>query len=161
VKRRVLTIGAYGFEPKAFFDELQRTGVDVFLDIRQRRGLRGSRYAFANASRLTAELQDRGIAYLHLRELAPDSEIRDLQHKADAAAGALKSKRTELSSDFVAAYTAAKLESFDWERLATELKSFQAPVLFCVERNPEACHRSLVAPRLAEALNAEVVDLVP
>jgi uncharacterized protein (DUF488 family) len=161
VNRQVLTIGAYGFEPEAFFGELQGAGADVFLDIRQRRGLRGSRYAFANASRLTAELQRRGIPYLHLRELAPDPEIRDLQRKADAVTGALKSQRTELSPDFAAAYTAAKLEPFDWRQLAAELDSFQAPALFCVERRPEACHRSLVAPRLAKALDAKVVDLIP
>jgi uncharacterized protein (DUF488 family) len=161
VKRRILTIGAYGFEPEAFFDALQRAEVDAFLDIRQRRGLRGSRYAFANAGRLTAELECRGIPYRHLRELAPDPEIRDLQRKADAVAATLKSKRTELSPDFVTAYTIAKLDSFGWEQLAIELKSVQAPVLFCVERNPEACHRSLVAPRLAEALDAEVVNLLP
>ena len=57
MSRRVLTIGAYGFEPEEFFRALEAAGVDVFLDIRQRRGLRGSRYAFANVSRLRAELE--------------------------------------------------------------------------------------------------------
>lgn len=161
MSRRVLTIGAYGFEPEEFFRTLEEAGADVFLDIRQRRGLRGSRYAFANVGRLTGELERRGIAYHHLKELAPDSEIRDLQRKADAAAGALKSSRTELAPAFVDAYTAAKLDHFDWERLAGELEPFRAPVLFCVEQRPEGCHRSLVAPQLARALNAEVVNLKP
>lgn len=159
--RRVLTIGAYGFEPQGFFGALEKAGVDVFLDIRQRRGLRGSRYAFANATRLTAELENRGIAYRHVRELAPDPEIRDLQRQADEATATTKSGRTELAPAFVDAYAAAKLDRFDWRGLASELASFDAPVLFCVERTPESCHRSLVAPRLAQVLDAEVVDLTP
>lgn len=161
MSRRVLTIGAYGFEPEEFFRALEAAGVDVFLDIRQRRGLRGSRYAFANVSRLMAELERRDIAYRHLKELAPDSGIRDLQRQADAAAGAMKSDRTELAPSFVKAYTAAKLDRFDWGWLADELAPFRAPVLFCVEQRPKSCHRSLVAPRLARLLDAEVVNLTP
>lgn len=161
MSQRVLTIGAYGFGPGEFFDALENAGADIFLDIRQRRGLRGSRYAFANVGRLSAELERRGIAYRHIKELAPDPEIRDLQRKADAAAKALKSSRTELAPAFVEAYTAAKLDGFDWKRLADELEPYRAPVLFCVEQHPEGCHRSLVAPRLARALRAEVVNLTP
>lgn len=161
MSRRLLTIGAYGFGPDEFFNALEDAGVDVFLDIRQRRGLRGSRYAFANVGRLSAELERRGIAYRHIKELAPDPEIRDLQRRADAAAGKLKSSRMELAPAFVEAYTAAKLDPFDWELLADELEPYRAPVLFCVEQRPEGCHRSLVAPPLARALKAEVVNLTP
>jgi uncharacterized protein (DUF488 family) len=161
VSRRILTIGAYGFEPDSFFAALELARVDVFLDIRQRRGLRGSRYAFANVTRLSAELQRRGIAYRHLKELAPDSETRDLQRQADESTGTLKSARSELAPAFVEAYTASKLTPFDWKRLAEELAPFQVPVLFCVERSPESCHRSLVAPELARLLGAEVVNLRP
>lgn len=161
MSRRVFTIGAYGFDSDGFFNTLERAEADIFLDVRQRRGLRGSRYAFANVGRLTRELERRGIAYRHLRELAPDPEIRDLQRKADAATGALKSSRLELAPAFIEAYIAAKLDCFDWEGLAAELEPFRAPILFCVEQRPESCHRSLVAPRLARLLDAEVVNLTP
>lgn len=161
MSHHVFTIGAYGFDPNSFFGALEEAGVDIFLDIRQRRGLRGARYAFANVGRLMPELERRNIAYRHIKELAPDSKIRDLQRTADAASGTLKSKRTGLSSAFVEAYTAAKLNQFDWRMLAEELQPFEAPALFCVEQRPESCHRSLVAPRLANALHAKVVNLVP
>lgn len=161
MSQRVLTIGAYGFGPDEFFNALEGAEADVFLDIRQRRGLRGSRYAFANVGRLSAALERRGIAYRHIKDLAPDPEIRDLQRKADAAAGELKSGRLELAPEFTEAYAAAKLDPFDWELLAKELKPYRAPVLFCVEQHPEGCHRSLVAPRLAQTLKAEVVNLTP
>lgn len=42
---RLLTIGVYGKSETEFFDQLSRAGVDLFRDIRQRRGVRGSQYA--------------------------------------------------------------------------------------------------------------------
>lgn len=161
MSRRVFTIGVYGSDPESFFAALEAEAIDVFLDIRQRRGLRGARYSFANAGRLTAELERRGIAYRHLKALAPDPHIRDLQRVADAASGTSKSERTQLSPPFVEAYENAKLNPFDWEGLARDLEPFRSPVLFCVERRPESCHRSLVAPRVASLLGAEVVNLIP
>jgi uncharacterized protein (DUF488 family) len=161
VIQRVFTIGAYGFDREGFFGVLEEAEIDIFLDVRQRRGLRGAGYAFANAGRLTPELERRNIAYRHIKELAPDSQIRDLQRAADAASGTLKSTRTELSGTFVEAYAVAKLNRFDWGGLVKELHPFEAPVFFCVEQRPESCHRSLVAPRLADQLHAEVVNLMP
>jgi len=159
VSPRILTIGAYGYTPEAFFSALEEAGADLFLDVRQRRGLRGSQYAFANAGQLTSELKDRGLAYRYERDLAPDSEIRRVQHDADIAAGITKTRRTELAPLFVEAYTARRLETFDWGRLTTELAHRDAPVVFCVERRPESCHRSLVAARLARLLDRAVVNL--
>ena len=158
---QILTIGAYGYSAETFFSALEQAGADLFLDVRQRRGVRGSQYAFANANRLTAELQQRGLAYHYERGLAPDSEIRRVQHDADAAVGVTKARRTELAPLFVEAYTHQKLETFDWGRLTTQLASRQAPVVFCVERRPESCHRSLVAARLARLMDRSVVNLAP
>jgi uncharacterized protein (DUF488 family) len=161
VKPRILTIGAYGFSADQFFDALKTAGADLFLDVRQRRGLRGSRYGFANATRLKEELEHHGIPYRYLRELAPDSEVRRVQHEADAAAGLTKSRRIELAAPFIEAYTASKLEPFDWPRLTGELAEVTAPVVFCVEQRPESCHRSLVAAQLARLMDRDVVNLMP
>ncbi|HYI80162.1 MAG TPA: DUF488 domain-containing protein [Thermoleophilaceae bacterium] len=158
---KVLTIGAYGFGADAFFAALDDANVDLFIDLRQRRGLRGSRYAFANSGQLIPELARHGIEYRHIKALAPDSEIRQLQHAADAASGTAKTQRAALSESFVRAYENTKLKPFDWKALAEDLSAYRAPVLFCVERAPEACHRSLVAGRLAGQLGVGVVDLTP
>ena len=160
--RGVLTIGVYGSDERTFFDALATASADVFLDLRTRRAVRGPRYAFANARRLIAELHACGIAYRHVRELAPGYELLALQHAADAQLGRRYAARTELSPEYVRRYRAEVLNRFDFEALAAELDGFGAPVLFCIERIPEACHRSLVAPRLAAALGTtEVVHLVP
>ena len=53
---RVFTIGGYGFDESSFLNELAHNDVDLFLDVRQRAGMRGSKYAFLNKSRLQESL---------------------------------------------------------------------------------------------------------
>lgn len=158
---RLFTIGAYGYTPDRFFAALADAGVDLFLDVRQRRGLRGSQYAFANSGRLVPALEAAGIEYRHLKQLAPTQEIREVQHRVDAATATAKSRREQLSDAFVAAYSEQVLRPVDWRALATEVGTGRTPVLFCVERQPEACHRSLIASPLAAALGADVRSLIP
>lgn len=147
---------------ETFFGALATAGVDVLIDIRRRRAVRGPRYAFANAKRLIAELAARGIAYRHELGLAPDYAMLKLQHAADARERQLKSERTLLAREYVERYVPEVLDRFDFGALARELRGVRAPVLLCIERTPPACHRSLVAPRLAGALGAaDVVHLVP
>lgn len=146
---RILTIGVYGFTAERFFDALTNAGCDLFCDLRARRGVRGREYAFANSTRLQQELAARGIGYRHYLALAPTAEIRGQQYVADAAAGVAKRKRDELDPAFVEAYTHL-LDSSEAEAAATDIAAAaRVPVLFCVERLPQACHRSLVAERLA------------
>lgn len=159
---KVCTIGVYGSTRAAFFDALQAAGVDVLLDIRRRRAVRGSQYTFANAERLTSELAAREIEYRHVLDLAPDKETLALQGAADTEAKRLKSERTELAPDYVKQYVSRTLSRFDFSAFARELDTFRTPALFCIERIPEACHRSLVAPKLAKALGTEeIVHLIP
>ncbi len=61
----IVTIGVYGRSEADFFDTLQQAHVDLFCDIRARRGVRGSEYTFANSQRLQARLAELGIAYRH------------------------------------------------------------------------------------------------
>ena len=42
---RVATIGVYGFSAETFLAALRRADVALLLDVRQRRGVRGSEYA--------------------------------------------------------------------------------------------------------------------
>ena len=154
---RVITIGVYGFSEEGFFGALRGAGVDTFCDIRARRGLRGGLYAFANSARLQKRLAEIGIRYLHLKELAPSAEVREAQDKADKASRVAKRKRAALSPVFIEAYKRERLLGYDspafLERVGPEAR---VVALFCVEGQPEACHRSLVAEKLAEELGLEV-----
>jgi uncharacterized protein (DUF488 family) len=159
---RIITIGAYGFDGDSFINALKSAGVDLFIDIRARRGMRGSAYAFANASRLKVALLKAGIRYAHAKELAPSEVVRDAQRTADAIASIAKRDRTNLSEAFVSAYRDQCLTKFDSRRFV-ELycNGSKRAALFCVERAPAACHRSLVAQRLAADLGLAVENLKP
>lgn len=146
---RVATIGVYGFEASRFFSAVVSSNTDLFCDIRARRGVRGRDYAFANARRLEEQLAVLGVRYRHYPQLAPTSEIRALQHAADSAAGTAKRIRSELTPAFVLGYERL-LDAPDAAHALDEIREISsAPLLFCVERTPAACHRSLAAGRLA------------
>jgi uncharacterized protein (DUF488 family) len=156
-----VTIGVYGLNEAAFFEALQAARVDTFCDIRWRRGVRGSEYAFVNSARLQRKLADLGIRYLHFRELAPSPEIRKRQFQSDEDAGIAKRKRTTLGAAFIAAYETARLAAFDPRKFVEQLGEARVVALFCVEREPAACHRSLVAGKLEQELGIQVTHLLP
>lgn len=94
----VVTIGVYGFDGESFPQRLQHAEVRLLLDVRQRRGVRGAEYAWANARRLQAALAQAGIAYEHHLELAPTTALRRLQYAEDARQGVGKRSRRELAA---------------------------------------------------------------
>lgn len=156
---RIVTLGAYGRSEDEFFAALQNAQVDFFCDIRRRRGVRGSEYAFVNSQRLQAKLAEMGIAYRHVKELAPSDAVRHAQDEADKAAKVAKRKRTHLAPVFIQAYEETVLKDFSPQEFLAALPSdVKTVALFCVERAPEACHRSLVAQRFAD-LGMEVEHL--
>jgi uncharacterized protein (DUF488 family) len=158
---RVATIGVYGFTLEAFLAALLEADVRLLLDVRQRRGVRGPRYAWANARRLQRALDEAGIAYRHHPELAPTTELRQLQYAADAEQGVGKRNRAALAPAYVERYTREILDRADLAPVVAELPARGAAALLCVESDPEACHRSLVAGRLAADHGVDVVNLRP
>ena len=94
---KIVTIGVYGFDAESFFAALQRAGVDTLCDLRRRRGVRGSEYAFANRTRLEARLAALGIRYVHRLDLAPSNPLRQRQYAVDAVEGISKRQRSVLA----------------------------------------------------------------
>ena len=90
---QIVTIGVYGFSEDEFFGKLIDAKVDLFVDVRMRRGVRGAKYSFVNSQRLQAKLAELGIAYVHHKDLAPTKQIRDVQHATDKSAHIAKRKR--------------------------------------------------------------------
>ncbi|MCY3549296.1 MAG: DUF488 domain-containing protein [Candidatus Poribacteria bacterium] len=161
-KIKIITIGVYGFDETGFFDALCKAKVDTFCDIRSRRGVRGATYAFANSKRLQARLSELDIRYIYRKDLGPTKIVREKQAAADKATKTAKRKRTTLGEAFIEAYHTECLAEFEPQSLLDELESDAKVVaLFCVETAPEACHRSLVADKLAQAFNLEVEDILP
>jgi uncharacterized protein (DUF488 family) len=157
----VATIGVYGFDQGGFLAALARARVTVLLDVRQRRGVRGSEYAWANSARLQAALAGAGIEYRHLKELAPTTELRQLQYAEDDRLGVGKRSRVELAPAYRERYTREILDGADLASVVASLPARGAAALLCVERDPEACHRSLIAERMAAEHGVSVRHLKP
>lgn len=157
----IATIGVYEFDAASFIRALDGAGVTQIIDIRQRRGVRGSEYAWANARRLQALLAGAHIGYEYHPELAPDTEMRQLQYREDARERVGKRSRVHLSPEYIRVYTQEILDLAPLEPLVRRLPVHGIGALLCVEATAQACHRSLVAQRLADRFGFEVVNLEP
>jgi uncharacterized protein (DUF488 family) len=146
------TIGVYGKTSEEFFHDLVSNQIDTFVDLRRRRAVRGSNFSFVNSKKLQTRLQDLEIKYLHILELAPTNEIRELQKENDKTLNVAKRKRGELGEVFKKEYRAKILDKYDLKILIKQLEILNAQkiVLFCVEKEPKACHRSLISDKLQE-----------
>lgn len=161
MQRTIATIGVYGATLARFLQALADAEVTLVLDVRQRRGVRGPQYAWANSKRLQHALAEPGLGYRHLPQLAPTTELRRLQYAADDAAGVGKRSRKQLAPEYADRYRREILARADLGELVDALPETGIGALMCVERDPEACHRSLIAERLASDYGFAVVDLRP
>ncbi len=174
---KIYTLGVYGYSEEAFFGAILERQIDLFIDIRARRGMRGARYKFVNSGYLQSKLLELGIAYAHLKELAPTQAIRALQDQADQERKlALRSDRQSLCKAYIHEYKrdilrvykrlperkfyagAALARAHELAELP-ECQPARRPALFCVEGEPRACHRSLVAAEMQRQLNVEIEDI--
>ena len=158
---RLFTIGVYGSSEEDFFGKLTANNIDLFCDIRQRRGVRGSKYAFVNSNYLQRKLVELKIDYLYEKDLAPTRQIREMQWEEDKSEHQTKKTRETLGHAFCCGYERLILDVVNLDELMATFKNRNAEnvVFFCLEEKPEACHRSLIAKRLSEKYNLEVIHL--
>ncbi|HLL64829.1 MAG TPA: DUF488 domain-containing protein [Micromonosporaceae bacterium] len=159
--KRIATIGVYGFTAGTFLQRLTGGGVGLLLDLRQRRGVRGPDYSWANSVRLQRALDAEGIGYRHIKGLAPTTELRHLQYREDDRQGVGKRDRIALAPEYAERYAREILDPFDLGAIVAEFPNDSVTALFCVERDPQACHRSLVAANLRAEYGLPVTDLRP
>jgi uncharacterized protein (DUF488 family) len=157
----IATIGVYCYTADTFLETLRAAEVALVLDVRQRRGVRGPHFTWANARRLQALLAEAGIGYRHHRELAPTTELRHLQYREDDRNRVGKRSREVLAPEYVHRYTREILDPAPLEPLRAEIAGPGTAALLCVECAAAACHRSLVADRLADRYGVAVAHLTP
>lgn len=145
----VTATGVYGDSEEKFFQKLLDEKITLFIDVRLRRGMRGSKYAFANSTYLQDKLYQIGIQYLHIKSLAPTQEIRKIQKNHDLLNNQSKQKRNFLSDAFIQLYEKEILSHFDFLSFIENFSS-EKIVFFCVEKPCTACHRSLIVNKLKE-----------
>lgn len=157
--RTIATVGVYHSSLDDFLEKLKRHRVAMVVDVRQRRGVRGRQYAWANSLRLQAALKQAGIQYRHLPELAPTTELRHLQYREDDRLKVGKRSRVELSEEYRRRYLKDVLDHVDLGAVLESLPDDATSALLCVEREAPACHRSLIAARLQAEYGVPVLNL--
>jgi uncharacterized protein (DUF488 family) len=139
------TIGYEGADVDRFLTTLKDAGVTTLADVR---AVALSRKRGFSKSALRDALAGQDIGYQHFRNLGTPKEGRQAARAGD---GALMRR---IYCDEVLT-TAPAQEAF--EELA-KLSQSQPVCLLCFERDPENCHRRVLAQRMAER-GWEVVDL--
>ncbi|WP_433381073.1 DUF488 family protein [Streptosporangium sp. CA-115845] len=118
----MVTIGVYGFGGESFLQRLRHADARLLLDVRQRRGVRGPEYAWANHAGCRRLAHTR-IAYEHHPELAPTAELRRLQYAEDDRQGVGKRSRRDLAAEYTRRHTAEILDRADLTPIVSELPS--------------------------------------
>jgi uncharacterized protein (DUF488 family) len=157
--RTIATIGVYQSILGDFLGKLRRHQVAMVVDVRQRRGVRGPEYAWANSRRLQAALKQARIQYRHAPELAPTTELRQLQYREDERLKVGKRSRIALAEVYRRRYLREILDQVDLGAVLESLPDDAVSALLCVEHDARACHRSLIASRLHERFGVPVIDL--
>jgi len=156
--RTIATVGIYHSSLDDFLAKLTRHRVAMVADVRQRRGVRGREY-WGNSLRLQAALKEARIQYRYLPELAPTTELRQLQYREDDRLKVGKRSRVELSATYRARYLREVLDPVDLGAVLASLPDESTSALLCVERDAPACHRSLIAARLHAEFGVPILNL--
>lgn len=148
----IYTIGVYGSSEHDFFQKLTGNQIDTFCDIRRRRAVRGPLFAFVNSKRLQDKIGQLSIRYVHETRLAPTIEMMHVQEMSDEKNKIRRRDREELDAAFKKVYIDKILAKFDIRNFIHDLEKSGSKkiVLFCVEKLPSACHRSLVTKKIHE-----------
>lgn len=157
----IFNIGVYNSSETVFFNKLLKNGIDTFIDVRQRRGVRGSKYSFVNSKKLQDKLSQLNIKYFHFLELAPNDEIRNFQKLADKQKNELKKTRDKLDDSFILNYNNLILDNYNIELMITNLQKDGSSkiVFFCVEEKAESCHRHLITEKIKAELKLTTYNL--
>jgi uncharacterized protein (DUF488 family) len=140
---RIFTIGYEGATVGEFLAALASAGVERVIDVR---ALPLSRRPGFSKSPLRAALTEAGIDYVHLKALGTPAAGRE---------AARKGRREELERIYAGQLELPEAIAEGARML--DLARGKPSALLCFERDPAACHRSLLLAAIAP--RCEVIDL--
>ena len=140
---RIFTIGYEGATVAEFLAALQKAGVERVIDIR---AVPNSRRPGFSKTPLRNALAEAGIDYVHLRALGTP---------ADGRAAARAGRKDELKRIYAGQLELPEAMAETGKML--DLSREKPSALLCYERDPAACHRTLLLEAVAP--DAEVEDL--
>lgn len=140
------TIGYEQATTTALFDELVRADIGLVIDVR---AVTSSRRPGFSKTQLAAGLDERGIAYLHLKGLGTPKEGR---------LAARSGHRDELFRLYENHLQTPQAHE-DMDALVALAKMGRRMCLLCYERHPDGCHRRRVAELVHERTGIAVNHL--
>lgn len=143
--RTLFTIGYEGASLPDFIATLRLAGVQHLIDVRE---IAQSRRRGFSKNALGAALAAAGINYTHLRQLGDPKPGREAARRGD-----IKSFQSIFEGHLQLSETKATLQ------IAADICQAEAAALLCFERNPQLCHRTLVAKRLTDLCSLSVRHL--
>jgi uncharacterized protein (DUF488 family) len=144
--RKLFTIGYEQTPSKAVLDELEHAGVKLLVDVR---AVTSSRRPGFSKNQLAAGLDERGIAYVHLKGLGTPKEGRL----------AARSGRYDELHRIFGKHLKTPQAKEEMDELSALVKKAGPVCLLCYERNHEHCHRRWIAEIIEDRGGVKVENL--
>jgi uncharacterized protein (DUF488 family) len=145
--KTLFTIGYEQTPAKSVLDELEQAGVKMLVDVR---AVASSRRPGFSKSQLAAGLDERGIAYVHLRGLGTPKEGR-----LAARAG-----QYEILQKIYAKHLKTPQAKEELDELSALVKKSGPVCILCYERDHLHCHRRWIAEIIEERDGVGVDNLM-
>jgi uncharacterized protein (DUF488 family) len=144
--KRLFTIGYEQTPSKAVLDELQNAGVKLLVDVR---AVTSSRRPGFSKNQLAAGLDERGIAYLHLKALGTPKNGRE----------AARSGKFDVLHRIYAAHLKTAQAREEIDELSSLVRKSGPVCLLCYERDHTHCHRQWIAEIIENRDGVKVENL--
>lgn len=144
--KKLFTIGYEQTPARAVLDELQQAGVKLLVDVR---AIASSRRPGFSKNQLAAGLDERGIAYLHLRGLGTPKDGRL----------AARSGKFDLLHTIYAKHLKTPQAREELDELSALVKQSGPVCILCYERDHLHCHRRWIAEIVEERDGVKIENL--
>jgi uncharacterized protein (DUF488 family) len=145
--KKLFTIGYEQTPATAVLDQLAQAGVKLLVDVR---AVASSRRPGFSKSQLAAGLDERGIAYLHLRGLGTPKDGRE----------AARSGQFELLHKIYAKHLKTTQAKEQLDELSALVRQSGPVCILCYERDHRHCHRQWIAEIIEDRDGAKIENLV-
>jgi uncharacterized protein (DUF488 family) len=144
--KKLFTIGYEQTPSKAVLDELEHAGVKLLVDVR---AVASSRRPGFSKSQLAASLDERGIAYVHLRGLGTPKDGRI----------AARSGQYDVLQKIYAKHLKTAQAKEELDELSALVKKSGPVCILCYERDHAHCHRRWIAEIIEERDGVKIDNL--
>jgi uncharacterized protein (DUF488 family) len=144
--KKLFTIGYEQTPAKAVLDELAQAGVKLLVDVR---AVASSRRPGFSKTQLAAGLDERGIAYLHLRGLGTPKEGRE----------AARSGKYDVLEKIYTRHLKTTQAREELDELSALVKKSGPVCILCYERDHQHCHRRWIAEIIEDRDGVKIENL--